>query len=75
VLATVVGALDVTDVVVSGPRPVTTEAFLEATRTAVAIRTMPEIADRLVVRPSSFGDDDVLLGAAVLVLDQELGIR
>ena len=36
---------------------------------------MPEISDRLVVRASSFGVDDVLLGAAALVMDRELGIR
>jgi predicted NBD/HSP70 family sugar kinase len=74
-LATVVSALDVTDVVLSGPAPVTTPAFRDATARAVAARTMPEISQRLVVRPSSFGADDVVLGAAVLVLDQELGIR
>ena len=74
-LATVISTLDVTDVVLSGPAPVTTETFRAAAAQAVAARTMPEISDRLVVRPSSFGDDDVALGAAALVLDRELGIR
>jgi hypothetical protein len=36
---------------------------------------MPEISEELAVRASSFGDDDVVLGAAALVLDQELDIR
>jgi hypothetical protein len=36
---------------------------------------MPEISEQLTLRASSFGDDDVVLGAAALVLDQELDIR
>ena len=74
-LATVVSALDVTEVVLSGSDLVTTETFRSAAVRAVAARTMPVIADRLVVRPSTFGFDDVLIGAAARVLDQELGIR
>ena len=74
-LATVLSALDVGDVILSGPEPVITETFRQATIAAVAARTMPEISEDLTVRASSFGDDDVVLGAAALVLDQELDIR
>lgn len=74
-LATVLSALDIADVLLSGPDAVVSETFRQATVDAVAARTMPEISDALVVRPSSFGNDDVELGAAALVLDQELGIR
>ena len=74
-LATVLGALDISDVVLSGPASVTSETFRNATRDEIAARTMPNIADQLLVRPSTFGFDDVLLGAAALVLDRELGIH
>jgi predicted NBD/HSP70 family sugar kinase len=74
-LATVVGALDVTEIVLSGPPTVSTETFRAAAADAIASRTLPEIGSRLVVRPSTLGFDDVLVGAAARVLDQELGIR
>jgi predicted NBD/HSP70 family sugar kinase len=74
-LATVLSALDVGDVILSGPEPVVTETFRQAAIDAVAARTMPEISEELTFRASSFGDDDVVLGAAALVLDQELDIR
>lgn len=74
-LAPLISALDVIDVVISGPPPINTEAFREAAADEVAARTMPEIGGRLTIRPSAFGGDDVVLGAAALVLDHELGIR
>jgi predicted NBD/HSP70 family sugar kinase len=74
-LATVVGALDVTEVVLSGPPTVATETFRAAAADAIASRTLPVIGDRLIVRPSTLGFDDVLVGAAARVLDQELGLR
>jgi predicted NBD/HSP70 family sugar kinase len=74
-LATVLSALDIGDVILSGPEPVATETFRQATIDAVAARTMPEISEDLTLRASSFGDDDVVLGAAALVLDEELDIR
>lgn len=74
-LATVLSALDITDVVLSGSEAVTAETFRRAAADAIAARTMPQLADRLVVRPSTFGFDDALIGAAARVLDQELGIR
>ena len=36
---------------------------------------MPVLAERLVVRASTFDFDDVLVGAAARVLDSELGIH
>jgi predicted NBD/HSP70 family sugar kinase len=74
-LATVLSALDIGDVVLSGPDPVLTEPFRQAIVQAVAARTMPEISDELEIRPAGFGDDDVILGAAALVLDEEVGVR
>ncbi|MCB0968401.1 MAG: ROK family protein [Ilumatobacter sp.] len=73
-LASILSALDVADVVLSGPSEVATDTFRDAVRDAVADRTLPELSERLVVRPSSV-DDDIVLGAAALVLDRELGIR
>jgi predicted NBD/HSP70 family sugar kinase len=74
-LATVVSALDIEDVVLSGPEHVLTEQFRQAMVSAVASRTLPEIGEALTIRPSSNAFDDVVLGAAALVLDQELDIR
>ena len=51
----------------------TTETFRAAAVRAIAARTMPVLSDRLVVRASTFGYDDVLVGAAARILDQELG--
>jgi predicted NBD/HSP70 family sugar kinase len=74
-LATVVAALDVAEIVLSGAPNVTTETFRNAAHAAIAERTMAGLAERLVIRPGSFGFDDVLVGAAARVLDLELGIR
>jgi predicted NBD/HSP70 family sugar kinase len=74
-LATVISTLDVTDVVLSGSDPVITGTFRAATVRSIAARTMPMISDRLVVRASTLGFDDILVGAAARILDQELGIR
>jgi hypothetical protein len=35
---------------------------------------MPAVGDNVDIRLSPLGDDDVLLGAAMLVLDRELGV-
>jgi predicted NBD/HSP70 family sugar kinase len=74
-LATVVSALDITEVVLSGPAAVSTETFRTAVVDAIAARTMPFIGDRIVARPSTLGFDDVIVGAAAMVLDRELGLR
>lgn len=74
-LAFVVSTLDIADIVFSGPPAVTGEVFRTAAAEAIVARTMPGIAERLSIRPSTFAADDVTLGAAALVLDHELGIR
>lgn len=74
-LAFVVSTLDVANLVFSGPPEVTSDAFRAGAAAAIEARTMPEISERLTIRPSTFGTDDVTLGAAALVLDRELGIR
>ena len=74
-LATVLSALDVTDVVLSGSEPVITETFRAAAVRSITARTMPVLSDRLNVRASTFGFDDLLIGAAARILDVELGIR
>ena len=51
--------LDVADVVLSGSGAVATETFRTAAAGAIAARTMPVLGDRLVVRASTFGFDDV----------------
>jgi predicted NBD/HSP70 family sugar kinase len=73
-LAPVVSALNLREVVLSGPLDVLDETFRAAAVDAVRARTMPAVGDHAEVRFSSLGEDDVLLGAAMLVLDRELGV-
>jgi predicted NBD/HSP70 family sugar kinase len=73
-LAPVVSALNLREVVLSGPVDVLDESFRLAAQQAVQDRTMPAVGENVDIRFSALGEDDVLLGAAMLVLDRELGI-
>jgi predicted NBD/HSP70 family sugar kinase len=73
-LATVVSALNLDDVVLSGPSDVLGEPFRQAALATIRRRTFPSVGAHVTLRYDSLGDDDVLLGAAVLVLHQELGV-
>jgi predicted NBD/HSP70 family sugar kinase len=73
-LAPVIGALNLREIVLSGPPDVLDERFRSAALAAIRQRTLPAIGDHVDLRFSSLGEDDVLLGAAMLVLDRELGI-
>ncbi len=73
-LAPVVSTLNLRQVVLSGPLDVLDEPFRRSALDTVRRRTMPAVGDYVDLRFSSLGEDDVLLGAAVLVLDRELGI-
>jgi predicted NBD/HSP70 family sugar kinase len=73
-LAPVISTLNLREVVLSGPLDVLDETFRAAALDAVRARTMPAVGDAVDLRFSSLGEDDVLLGAAMLVLDRELGV-
>jgi predicted NBD/HSP70 family sugar kinase len=73
-LAHLVSALNIDTVVVSGSDEVLGETFRTAARDVIRNRTLDDLGGSVELRPSSFGDDDALLGAAVLILDQELGV-
>jgi len=74
VLAPVVGALNLSEIVLAGPLDLLDGDLLEAVDTTVRGRVMAALSAELVVRTSPLGDDVVLLGAAVLVLSGELGV-
>jgi predicted NBD/HSP70 family sugar kinase len=73
-LAPVVSALNLREIVLSGPLDVLDDTFRTAVLAAIRERTMPAVGDNVDIRFSSLGEDDVLFGAARLVLDRELGV-
>ena len=74
VLAPVVGALNLHELVLSGPTELLGGALLEAADRTIRERTMPVSGEELVIRTSALGDDVVLTGASVLVLAGQLGV-
>ena len=73
-LAMVLSAVNVNEVVLSGSDDVASETFRSAAAAAIAERTMPSIAAGVRIRPSTFGPDDVVVGAAALVTNDQLGL-
>lgn len=73
-LATLVGALNLSEIVLSGPADLLDDRFRLAALETIRQRTFPPLAQHVSARFSSLGDDGVLLGAAALVLRNELGI-
>lgn len=73
-LAPVVSTLNLREVVVSAPLDLLDEPFRKAALDTIRQRTMPAVGEAVDLRFTSLGEDDVLLGAAVLVLERELGI-
>jgi len=73
-LAPVVGMLGLAHVVIGGPANIVDTPLLDAVRTCVADRTRSEFRPELELIPSSLGEDAVLLGAAALVLLNQLGV-
>lgn len=74
VLAPIVAALNLHEIVLSGPTELLDGPLLDATDRTIRERTMPISSAGLAVRTSKLGEDVVVVGAAVLVLSAELGV-
>lgn len=74
VLAPIVSALDLREVVLSGPADLLGGALRDATLASIQQRTMPVTGSDLDLRLAKLGEDVVLAGAAVLVLSGQLGV-
>lgn len=73
-LAPVISALNLNEVVISGPAHVYQAAFLDAALATIRVRTLSAVSNGLDLHMAHRGEDLVLLGAAVLVLSAELGV-
>jgi predicted NBD/HSP70 family sugar kinase len=73
-LAPVVSALNLMEVLLSGPRDLLDGPLREAALDTIRQRTMPAINSGLQLRMAALDEDVVLAGAAVLVLSAQLGV-
>ena len=73
-LAPVVGALDLSEVVLAGPTELLAGVVAEQTQATLRARTLPVFHDDIRVRMTGQGPDIVLRGAAVMVLNAQLGV-
>ena len=73
-LAPVVGALNLAEIVLSGPLDLLDGPLAAATIETLRERTMAEFHGALTLRMTTLGEDIVIRGAAVLVLSAELGV-
>lgn len=74
-LAPIVSLLNLAEVLLSGPADLLGESFREALVAAVKQRTFPLVGKRFAARLTATGSDDVLLGAAAVVFEHELGVH
>lgn len=73
-LAPIVGALDLSEVILSGPSELLDGTLASAAAETVRTRTLATFHDELQVRMTEQGQDIVLRGAAVMVLSGRLGV-
>jgi predicted NBD/HSP70 family sugar kinase len=73
-LTPVVGALNLSEIVLSGPTELLDGPLAEATIHTLRSRTMAEFHGNVKLRMTTLGQDIVLRGAAVLVLSGQLGV-
>jgi predicted NBD/HSP70 family sugar kinase/biotin operon repressor len=73
-LAPVVGALNLAEVVLSGPTELLDGQLAQATIETLRSRTMAEFHGDLTLRMTTLGEDIVMRGAAVMVLSAQLGV-
>ncbi|MDR2998516.1 MAG: ROK family transcriptional regulator [Microbacterium sp.] len=72
-IAPIVAALDLSDIVLSGPPELLSDVFLAAAIDTLRARTLEGIYDDVAIR-LTHQDDIVLRGAAVMVLSGQLGV-
>jgi len=73
-LAPVVGALNLSEVILSGPTDLLDGPLAEAVIETLRARTMAEFHGDLTLRMTTLGEDIVMRGAAVMVLSGQLGV-
>ena len=73
-LAPIVGALNLAEVVLSGPTALLDGPLAEAVVETLHTRTMAEFHGRLTLRMTTLGEDIVMRGAAAIVLTAHLGV-
>ncbi len=73
-LAPVVGALDLSEVILSGPADLLDGPLAAAAVQTLRTRTLAKIHEGIRVRMTAQGEDIVLRGAAVMVLSAQLGV-
>ena len=73
-MAPVIAALNLEDVVLSGPLDLLGGTLLDSTAETLRNRTMADFHGDLTMRMTTLGRDIVVLGAAVMVLTGQLGV-
>lgn len=73
-IAPVVGALNLAEVVLSGPSELLGGTLLSSTAETLRSRTMADFHGNLALRMTTLGRDIIVLGAAVMVLTGQLGV-
>lgn len=73
-IAPVVGALNLAEVVLSGPTNLLGGTLLASTAETLRSRTMADLHGDLQLRMTALGRDLIVLGAAVMVLTGQLGV-
>ncbi|KQQ05604.1 MULTISPECIES: ROK family transcriptional regulator [unclassified Rathayibacter] len=73
VLAPIVGVLNLTEIILSGPEGLLGGVLLDAATAVVRARTMATYTGELTIRLTTLGQDIVIRGSAVTVLSRELG--
>ncbi|MEZ3159302.1 ROK family transcriptional regulator [Microbacterium sp. BWT-B31] len=73
-LAPIVGVLDLSEIVLTGPPELLGGPLAHATAETLRTRTLAEFHDGIRVRMTEQGEDIVLRGAAVMVLSGQLGV-
>ncbi|WP_347753752.1 ROK family transcriptional regulator [Agrococcus sp. ProA11] len=73
-MAPIVGALNLAEIVLSGPTALLDGVLASAALASIRERTMAEFHGALTLRMTELGDDIVTRGAAAMVLSRELGV-